>query len=292
MNVFDAQYKKLLEQVRHAPLKPTRQGIDAHMLPGATFKHHLSEGFPLTTLRKVTFGLVASELQFNLLGLTDKKWLQDKGNHIWDDWCDPTIVPYATDPSTKERMRAERDLGPLYGFQWRHFGAMYEGYGSNYVGKGIDQITCLLETLKKNPESKRMVVSCWNPSQMEHQAIPPCPFAFQIVVNKGELDLFLYQRSVDILLGFPFDFAGYALLLQLLAQEVALQPGTITAYFGNVELYENQEIAADALLTREISFTLSNIETSPFTSLLAWNCEDSRLIHYSSHPSLKIPIAV
>ena len=110
MNSFDSKYQDLIRSVRNAPTKSTRQGVDAHMIAGATFEHHMSDGFPLTTLRKIRFDLIASELQFNILGLTDKRWLQERGNHIWDPWCDPTIVPYASDPATKERMRNENEL--------------------------------------------------------------------------------------------------------------------------------------------------------------------------------------
>lgn len=292
MNTFDKKYKELIREVRNAALKPTRQGIDAHMIPGATFQHSLKEGFPLTTLRRIKFDLIASELQFNLLGLTDKKWLQDRDNHIWDDWCDPSIVPYGKDERTKKKMKDERDLGPLYGFEWRHFGAEYKGYNKNYVGKGIDQIKWLLEILNSSPESKRMVVTCWNPSHLDRQSIPPCPFAFEVSVFGKELQLFFFQRSVDVLLGFPFDFGGYALLLHLLSKQTGLSAGKVTGFFGNVELYVNQEKGADTLLNRKVKSTLPNIKTEIFSSIFDWEYSQTKIENYETNSSLQIEIAV
>lgn len=292
MNTFDRKYKQLIEKVKNAPLKPTRQGIDAHMIPGATFEHSVSEGFPLTTLRKIKFDLIASELQFNLLGLTDKKWLQDRGNQIWNEWCDPSIVPYARDKKTKEKMKEERDLGPLYGFEWRHFGADYRGYDKNYSGKGFDQIKWLLSMLKSNPESKRLVVTCWNPQHLNRQSIPPCPFAFEVGVFGKVLNLFFFQRSVDVLLGFPFDFGGYALLLHLLSKETGLKAGKITGFFGNVELYVNQENAAEILLKRQAKPSLPNIKTEDFLSILDWEYTQTKVENYETNSPLPIDIAV
>lgn len=292
MNIFDEKYRSLIREARKSSLKSTRQGIDAHMIPGATFEHNMSEGFPLTTLRKVIFDLVASELQFNLSGITDKKWLQDRGNHIWDEWCDPSIVPYGIDTLSKEKMKKERDLGPLYGFEWRHFGAEYRGYDKNYDGKGIDQIERLISTLKTNPQSKRMVVSCWNPSHLNRQAIPPCPFAFEISVFDEEMHLFFFQRSVDVMLGFPFDFAGYALLLHLLSKQMSMTAGKVTGFFANVELYVNQEEAADIIIKREGKPKLPTITTEKFESILNWQYTQTKVENYAAESSLKIEIAV
>lgn len=262
------------------------------MVPGAIFEHDLRDGFPLTTLRHIKFALIASELQFHLSGSTDKKWLQDRGNHIWDDWCDQKLVPYAHDENTKKKMHSERDLGPIYGFQWRHFGANYRGYTENYSGEGADQIVALLHTLKHDPQSKRMVVTCWNPCDVEQQAIPPCPFAFSLNVLGDTLHLSFFQRSVDIILGFPFDFACYALLLTLLAEEVNLKPGKITAHFGNVELYENHIRAAEEILKRTPHAHLPSLSTKSFSSILAWSYMDSELKNYVPGAPIKIDIAV
>ena len=292
MNSFDLKYQKLLAEVRNAPIKPTRSGVDAHMLPGATFTHDLSEGFPLTTLRKIPFRLIASELEFNLRGITDKRWLQERGNHIWDAWCNPSLVTYAHDDGTKQRMLEERDLGPLYGFEWRHFGARYEGYDKDYSDCGVDQIAWLLEIIKTDPNSKRMVVSCWNPQHLDQQAIPPCPFAFEVSICGNMMHLFLFQRSVDIMLGFPFDFAQYALLLHLLAQETGYVPGNLTAFFGNVELYTTHEDQADGVLSREAFVSLPRITMPRTISLLAWTYTDTNLEEYQCHSHIKIPVTV
>lgn len=189
-------------------------------------------------------------------------------------------------------MKKERDLGPLYGFEWRHFGAEYRGYNKNYTGKGVDQIRWLLAMLKSNPESRRMVVTCWNPTHLNRQSIPPCPFAFEVCVFGKELHLFFFQRSVDIMLGFPFDFGGYALLLHLLSIQTGLKAGKVTGFFGNVELYENQEEAADTLLSRKSTPTLPKIKTEKFHSIFDWEYTQTKIENYEPNSSLKIEIAV
>ncbi len=292
MNSFDKKYQDLLRSVRDAPTKPTRQGVDAHTIAGTTFEHYMSEGFPLTTLRKIRFDLIASELQFNILGLTDKRWLQERGNHIWDPWCDPTIVPYGRDDATKVKMRTERDLGPLYGFQWRHFGAEYRGYDEDYRSKGIDQLATLLETLRKDPNSKRMVVTSWNPIHLHRQSIPPCPFAFEVSLVGGEMHLFFFQRSVDVMLGFPFDFAQHALLLHLLCKETGFKIGKAVGFFANVELYTTHTKEADELLRRNLSEPLPTANTENFRSLFEWEYPDTKLVGYAPLASVKLDVVV
>ena len=152
--------KKILDE---GELKENRTGVDTVAIAGAMFEHDMSEGFPLLTTKRVPLRLVASELEFFIKGITDKKWLLERDNHIWDEWCTPLIVPYGHDEETKKRMMEERDLGPLYGWQWRHFGADYSTYDANYEGKGIDQLKKIVETLKNDPNNRRMICMAWNP---------------------------------------------------------------------------------------------------------------------------------
>ena len=212
--------KKILDEGK---LEETRTGIKAYTIAGAIFEHDMSKGFPLLTTKKTPFKLVASELEFFINGITDKKWLQNKNNHIWDEWAKPQLAPYGHDEESKKKMLEERDLGPIYGFQWRHFNAPYNKFDSDYTDKGIDQLKKVVETLKTNPRDRRMIVSAWNPLQFNEMALPPCHYSFQVTVIDGKLNLLWNQRSVDTMLGLPFNIASDAILLHLLAKESGLK---------------------------------------------------------------------
>jgi thymidylate synthase len=221
-------YLDIVEKIiKEGHLEDTRTGIKAYTIAGALFEHDMSKGFPLLTTKKTPFKLVATELEFFINGITDKKWLQDKNNHIWDEWANPKKAPYGHDEASKKKMFEERELGPIYGFQWRHFNAPYESYDSNYTGKGVDQLKKVVETLKTNPRDRRMIVSAWNPQQFGEMALPPCHYSFQITVVDGKLNLLWNQRSVDTMLGLPFNIASYAILLHLLAKETGLKEGKL-----------------------------------------------------------------
>jgi thymidylate synthase len=210
--------------------KPNRTGVEALTLPGAMFEHDLEAGFPLLTTKSVPFRLVASELEFFIKGITDKDWLRSRNNHIWDEWCSPERVPYGHDDETRAKMMAERELGPIYGWQWRNFGAEYVAHDRPPRGQGIDQLQSLVEKLKSNPEDRRMLVSAWNPVDFHRMALPPCHYGFQVTVLGGKLNLMWNQRSVDVALGLPFNIASYALLLHLLAREAGLGDGRSGAW--------------------------------------------------------------
>jgi thymidylate synthase len=184
-------------------LKSNRTGVDAITLPGAMFEHDMKDGFPLLTTKSVSFRLIASELEFFIKGITDKEWLRSRNNHIWDEWCSPDCIPYAHDAETKARMVAERELGPIYGWQWRNFGAEYISYDQPPRGKGIDQLKNLVEKLKSDPQDRRMIVTAWNPLDFHRMALPPCHYGFQVTVVDGKLNLMWNQRSVDTALGLP-----------------------------------------------------------------------------------------
>jgi len=149
--------------------KESRTGIDTIAIAGAMFEHDMARGFPLLTTKKTPFRLVATELEFFIKGITDKKWLQDRNNHIWDEWANPQQAPYGHDAESKKRMMEERDLGPIYGFQWRHFGAAYVDCATDYTGQGVDQLQRVVDMLTSNPHDRRMIVSAWNPLQLEQQ---------------------------------------------------------------------------------------------------------------------------
>lgn len=271
----------------------TRQSTPAYTIAGAMFEHDMSKGFPLLTTKKVPFRLIATELEFFINGITDKKWLIDRNNHIWDEWASPKKAPYGHDEESKKRMLEERDLGPIYGFQWRHFNAKYENYDSDYTGKGVDQLKKLVETLKTNPRDRRIIVNAWNPLQLEEMGLPPCHYSFQVTTIKGKLNLMWNQRSVDTMLGLPFNIASYALLLHLLAKETGLKEGKLVGFLADVHIFENHIDGAKEQLERDPNkYPLSKIETENFTSIFDWKNEDTKLLNYESYDRIKFDIAI
>jgi thymidylate synthase len=281
--------RKILEQ---GELKENRTSTDTISIPGVIFEHDMSEGFPLLTTKSVPLRLVASELEFFIKGLTDKDWLRVKNNnHIWDEWCSPDKVPYSHDPETQKKMMEERELGPIYGWQWRNFGAKYQAYNKPPKGEGIDQLKKVIKTIKENPNSRRMLVSAWNPVDMPHMALPPCHYCFQVIVIGNKLNLLWNQRSVDTALGLPFNIASYALLLHLLAKETGLEEGKLVGFLGDTHIYKNHIPGLKEQLKRE-PFPLPKIKTENFTSIFDWKYTDTKVINYKHHPRIKFKIAV
>lgn len=289
--------KTYLDIVKHVleqgELKKNRTEFPAYSVAGVKFEHDMSKGFPLLTTKKVPFRLVASELEFFIKGITDKKWLQERKNRIWDEWCSPKKVPYAHDEHTKKKMMEESDLGPVYGFQWRNFGAEYAGQQADYSGKGVDQLKKVIDTLKTNPNDRRMIVNAWNPLSLHEMALPPCHYCFQVVVINDKLNLLWNQRSVDTMLGLPFNIASYGLLLHLLAKESGFKEGKLVGFLGDVHLYKNHVEGAKEQLSRDPTlYALPKIKTNNFTSLFNWKYTDTEVLNYESYPSIKLEIAV
>lgn len=271
----------------------TRQGTPAYTIAGAMFEHDMSKGFPLLTTKKTPFRLIANELEFFINGITDKKWLQDHNNHIWDEWAKPQKAPYGHDEESKKRMFEERDLGPIYGFQWRHFNAPYISYDTDYTGQGIDQLKKVVETLKTNPRDRRMIVSAWNPLQFGEMGLPPCHYSFQITVIDDKLNLLWNQRSIDIMLGLPFNIASYALLLHLLAKETGFKEGKLVGFLADVHLFENHEEGAREQLSRDPEkYPLSTVQTENWKSIFNWKGEDTKVLNYQSYDRIPFEIAI
>ena len=288
MKAYQDIVKKILEK---GTLKKSRTGIDTISYQGIIFEHDMSEGYPLLTTKSVPFRLVASELEFFIKGITDKNWLREKDNHIWDDWCSPDIVPYAHDAETKKKMAEERELGPIYGWQWRNFGAKYTSHKKKPKGEGIDQLKRVVETLKTNPDDRRMIVMAWNPVDLKHMALPPCHYGFQITVTDGKLNLMWNQRSVDVALGLPFNIASYALLLHLLAKESGLKEGRLVGFLGDTHIYTNHVEGLKEQLKREPN-KLPILKTENFKTIYDWKYTDSTVEGYNHHPRIKFEIAV
>jgi thymidylate synthase len=271
-------------------LKENRTGIDTIAIAGAFFEHDMEDGFPLLTTKKVPLRLVASELEFFIKGITDKQWLIERDNHIWDEWCSSDVVPYGNDEESKAKMKEERELGPIYGWQWRHFGGQYSTFNQECT-TGIDQLKNVVEKLKQDPNDRRMIVSAWNPTDIKRMALPPCHYAFQVTVINGKLNLLWNQRSVDSALGLPFNIASYALLLHLLAKEAGLKEGKLVGFLADTHLYVNQLKGIKEQLKRR-PYPLPRIETENFQSIFDWKYEDTKVIDYENHPPIKFEIAV
>lgn len=292
-NNFDAQYLALIKTVlNEGEERITRSGAGTISVHGQMIRHDMAEGFSLTTLRSIPFRLIASELKWTLDGKTDKKSLNGFENHIWDKFCSPKFVKnFKADQETYDLMRGQNDLGPIYGFQWRHFGADYTGCDSDYAGQGFDQIKSLLENLEKNPDSKRLVVTNWNPKDVPEMAIPACPCMFQVIRHGDKLNMSFFQRSADCMVGLPFDFAFHALLLHLLSLQVNLKAGSIVGFFNNLEIYD-QHIDRAREIAKRIPSTLGGVETENFAGLLNWKCNDTRIFNYEPNGAMKFEVNI
>lgn len=287
-------------------VKANRTGVDAKTIPGAMLDHDMAEGFPLLTTKFVPFRLIASELEFFIRGITDKKWLQDRNNHIWDDWARQDKVTYGHSEEQKAAMRAERDLGPIYGWQWRHFGGKYpaSGYFAPFIGAhgycpspyhsnspGEDQLANVVKKLKTDPSDRRMIVSAWNPVDIPKMGLPPCHYSFQVMIVNDKLNLIWNQRSVDTMIGLPFNLASYALLLHLLSKESGFPEGHIIGSLADTHIYMNHMDGVKEQLSRK-PFPLPQIKTESFTSIFDWEYTDTKVVDYQHHKKIKFDIAV
>ena len=262
------QYLDLMRHVlEHGTRKDDRTGTGTLSVFGWQMRYDLAAGFPLVTTKKCHLRSIIHELLWFLQGDTNIKYLQDNGVRIWDEWADEN-----------------GNLGPVYGHQWRHW--------TTADGREIDQIVQLVEGLKKNPDSRRHLVSAWNPGDVDRMALPPCHALFQFYVAEGRLSCQLYQRSADIFLGVPFNIASYALLTLMLAQVCNLRPGDFVHTLGDAHLYSNHLEQAQLQLSRETR-ALPTLRINPeVKDLFAFRFEDFSLEGYDPHPHIPAPVAV
>lgn len=281
MNNVDKEYFRLLTTIlTNGRRKKNRTGVDTIGVFGAMVQFDMSEGFPLLTTRKLPFKSTKVELEGFIKGITDKKWYQERGCRYWDEWCNPQKVAYGHSEETKSKMKEESDLGKIYGYQWRNFNS-----------SGYDQLKKVVDTLKTNPTDRRMIVSAWNPCELNEMALPPCHFWWMVGVEGDKLNLVWGQRSVDSYLGLPNNIVSYALLLHLLAKETGLKEGTLTGQLVDVHLYVNHLDQVNELLTRK-SYPAPTISTDKFNGIFEWTYQDTVLNNYESGPVLSAPIAV
>lgn len=278
------QYLELLAHIlEHGQDKSDRTGTGTRSIFGHQMRFDLADGFPLLTTKKVHFRSIVIELLWFLKGDTHVKYLQDNNVTIWDEW--------ATAEQTARFGRQEGDLGAVYGHQWRNFGATKNADGS-YQSDGFDQIAWLINEIKTNPNSRRLIVSGWNPNEAGEVALPPCHTLFQFFVVNGKLSCQLYQRSADVFLGVPFNIASYALLTHMVAQASSLAVGEFIWTGGDTHLYHNHIDQAKLQLTRE-PLPLCQLHLNPnVKDIFEFSFDDIKLINYQSHDKIAAPVAV
>ena len=260
-------YLELLREVRVRGVpKADRTGTGTHALFGYQMRFDLAAGFPLVTTKKIYLPAVVHELLWFLRGDTNTRYLRDHGVTIWDEWAD-----------------AQGELGPVYGRQWRSWGTA--------DGRQIDQISAALSMLRRNPDSRRIIVSAWNVGELEQMALQPCHALFQFFVADGRLSCQLYQRSADVFLGVPFNIASYALLTHMMAQQSDLQPGEFIWTGGDCHLYLNHFEQAELQLSRT-PYPLPRLALRRAPSLFDYRYEDFEFVNYQYHPAISAPIAV
>ena len=275
MNSYISIVKDILE---NGQLKENRTGINTLATSGAMFSHDMQDGFPLLTTKQMSLKNIAVELEFFIKGLRSKKWLEERGNFIWSDWCNPQKVPYGNDNATKIKMREEDDLGLIYGKQWRNF-------------NGVDQLKNIVDTLKTNQNDRRMIVSAWNPPELNQMALPPCHLLFQVIIINNKINLNWYQRSVDTMLGLPYNIASYGLLLELLAKESGFIPGKLCGMLGDIHIYENHIKKAKMQVSR-IPYNLPILEINNFKNIFDWTYDTIKIKNYKCHEKINFEIAV
>jgi len=262
------QYLDLLKHIRdNGVVKQDRTGIGTKSIFGYQMRFDLQQGFPLLTTKKVHLKSIIYELLWFISGDTNIKYLKEHGVSIWDEWAD-----------------TNGDLGPVYGHQWRSW--------PTPDGKSIDQLANVIDTIKNNPDSRRILVSAWNPGEVDKMALPPCHCLFQFYVAEGKLSCQLYQRSADTFLGVPFNIASYSLLTMMIAQVCGLQPGEFIHTTGDTHLYLNHIEQVNLQLSREPRALPKMIINPEVNDLFSFKYEDFRLEDYEPWPKIKAPVAV
>ena len=318
MSIVEEPYLQLIRDIlEKGHEKSDRTGTGTKSLFGYQMRFNLAEGFPLLTTKKVPFGLIKSELLWFLRGDTNIRFLLEHNNHIWDEWAFKNWVKsdeYHGPDMTNFGLRAQEDdnfnkvyqdekkkfcqkivedqefankfgnLGDVYGAQWRHW--------QTRNGETIDQIKDVIETIKNNPDSRRMIVTAWNPEDVPLSALPPCHTLFQFYVNDGKLSCQLYQRSADVFLGVPFNIASYALLTHMIARETGLEVGEFVHTLGDAHIYLNHLDQVNEQLQRKPNDAPTLWLNPEKKNIMDFEMEDIKVKNYHSHSAIKAPVAV
>jgi len=278
------QYQDLLRTIlERGKDRQDRTGTGTRGIFGHQMRFDLREGFPLVTTKKLHLKSIIHELLWFVRGETHVKPLQDAGVRIWNEW--------ATAEQTARFGRQEGDLGPVYGHQWRNFGATRKADGT-YESDGVDQLKRVLHDIKENPSSRRLLVTGWNPKEADQVALPPCHTLFQLYVQDGELSCQLYQRSADVFLGVPFNIASYALLTMMIASVSGLAPGDFVHTFGDAHLYKNHLEQAKLQLSRDPRPLPKMRLNRDVKDLFSFRFEDFTLEGYDPHPHIAAEVSV
>lgn len=294
------QYHDIVSNVlNNGKWKENRTGTKTLTTFCEIFRHNMSNGFPLITTKRVAYKTMAVELEGFIKGITDKKWYQERKCKIWNEWANPVEVDRVKDAcevvdESFDRKQCQKDLfdlGPIYGYQWRSFNKTYtpcqnedDGDWNNYT----DQLKNVIDTLKTNPNDRRMVVSAWNPNQIYMMALPPCHYAFTLVHIDGVVSLCWKQRSCDLMLGVPFNIASYALLLTLICKETNMVPGELVGILEDCHIYENHIDGAKEQLTREPRELPKCKLSDPFPGIFEWTHKDFEIINYNPHEKINM----
>lgn len=267
MGEVNTAYEDLLRQVLDAGTpKADRTGTGTRSIFGHQLRFDLGVGFPLVTTKKVHLKSVVYELLWFLRGESNVRWLQEHGVTIWDEWAGP-----------------DGDLGPVYGVQWRSW--------PTPSGERVDQISQVIDDIRRNPDSRRLIVSAWNVADIDRMALPPCHVLFQFYVARGALSCQLYQRSADLFLGVPFNIASYALLTHMVAAQTGYRPGEFIWTGGDCHIYDNHVEQVREQLTRE-PYPFPGLRLAARDSIFDYRYEDVEVVGYRHHPAIKAPVAV
>ena len=302
-------------------MSDNRTGIPTIRIPwGATFTHDMKDGFPLLTTKKMGPKTIFTELEFFIKGITDKQWLLDRKCHIWDEWGNAdawkpvfernklkeirklgakSMTPERETELKNQAMNDCRDLGPVYGWQWRHWNGGYKFNPQNPLenfdpkNPGIDQLKNVIDTAKRDPNNRRLIVNAWNPTYEHNMALPPCHYSYQILIHNNKVNLIWNQRSCDMFLGVPFNIASYAMLLLLFAKELGYEPGVLRGNLGDVHIYENHIPQVREQLKREPhKLPTMEIPDENWNGMLNWQAQNGfKLKDYVCHEKLSGDVA-
>lgn len=294
------QYLDTLREVlAHGTRQENRTGIPTYMIPGVKLEFNLGKGFPILTTKKINFKAVSAELCAFLRGYDNAALFRTMGTKIWDANANENKT-WLNNPNRK----GDDDLGRVYGVQWRHWRAPFRRGGGDWAVKEVDQLATVIRTLKDDPTSRRIIMTAWNPGELDQMALPPCHLMIQFLVQQqgNKLHACMYQRSCDAFLGVPFNISSYALLLQLIARITGYEPGTLTMFMADYHIYENHIPQVKEQLEREPralprlnifgGFALDNGSMSPLEWLESLYPDDLKLDGYDPHPAIKAEMAV